>query len=234
VLPAGFDADYDWHRDPGASAGPPGGLGLSLGSIFRLRWFSPLWSKLRGNEGAEILEFAISLPLLIVVAVGVFDFGAAFAVKQKVGNVALVGARVASNQPMTDLSLGGACGAPASICSVRDVVEANLIASKLNDCGLATATGALSGPPGSLAWTFTANTGCAGTLTLTIDRGYIYTAVLPNPPFQASNYRIEGTKVTLSYPYQWQFNRAAPLIAPGANYPASSQISSIAIMQNLN
>jgi Flp pilus assembly protein TadG len=189
-----------------------------------------MWANLRRSEGAEILEFAISLPLLIVVAVGVFDFGSAFVVKQKVGNVALTGARVASNQPTTDLSLAGACGAPASICSVRDVVEANLVASKLNDCGLGAANGAGSGP---LSWTFTANAGCAGTLTLKIERGYVYTATLPNPPFQA-NYTIEGTKVTLNYPYRWQFNRAAPLIAPGANYPATSQISSIAIMQNLN
>jgi hypothetical protein len=86
------------------------------GSLFA-RTFSAMWANLRGNEGAEILEFAISLPLLIVVAVGVFDFGSAFTVKQKVGNIALQGARVASNQPTTDLSLNAACGAPASICS---------------------------------------------------------------------------------------------------------------------
>jgi Flp pilus assembly protein TadG len=208
---------------------------VSVGRTFRLRAFfggvvSAGLANLTGDEGAEILEFAISLPLLLVVAVGVFDFGSAFTVKQKVGNVALQGARFASNQPTPDLSLAGACGTPASICSVRDVVEASLVASKLNDCGLGTVNGAGSG---SLSWTFTANTGCAGTLTLIIERGYVYTATLPAPPFQA-NYTIEGTRVTLSYPYQWQFNRVAPLIAPGANYPATSQINSIAIMQNLN
>jgi Flp pilus assembly protein TadG len=185
---------------------------------------------LAGNEGAEILEFAISLPLLLVVAVGVFDFGSAFTVKQKVGNVALQGARFASNQPTTDLSLAGACAAPASICSVRDVVENNLVASRLNDCGLGTVNGTGSG---SLAWTFTANAGCGGTLTLIVERGYVYTATLPAPPFQA-NYTIEGSRVTLSYPYRWQFNRVVPMIAPGANYPATSQINSVAIMQNLN
>ncbi len=195
------------------------------------RAFSSIWANLRGNEGAEILEFAISLPLLIVVAVGVFDFGSAFTVKQKVGNIALQGARVASNQPTADLSLNGACGAPASICSVRDVVESNLVASKLNDCGLGAAPVA---PSGSLSWTFTANTGCGGTLTLKIERGYVYTATLPSPPFQAGNYTIEGTRLTLNYPYRWQFNRVAPLIAPGANYPATTQINSVAIMQNLN
>ena len=73
----------------------------------------------------------------------------------------------------------------------------------------------------------------AGPLTLTIERGYTYAAVLPNPPFQA-NYTIEATRLTLNYPYRWQFNRVAPLVAPGANYPAVSQINSVAIMQNLN
>ena len=203
---------------------------MSLARTFRLESFFGQLQNLAGSEGAEILEFAISLPLLVVVVVGVFDFGSAFTVKQKVGNTALEGARVASNQPTSDLSLGGACGAPPSICSVRDVVDSNLVASKLNDCGLATAAGTAGTP---LAWTFTTNTGCAGTLTLTIERGKTYPATLPNPPFQA-NYTIETTRVTLSYPYQWQFNRVIPLVAPSANYPATSQINTIAIMQNLN
>jgi Flp pilus assembly protein TadG len=171
--------------------------------------------------------------LLLVVAVGVFDFGAAFTVKQKLGNVALQAARVASNQPTADLSLAAGCGAPASICSVRDVVENNLVASRLNDCGLGTVNGAGSGP---LSWTFIANAGCGGTLTLKIERGYVYTATLPAPPFQAGAYTIEGTRVTLSYPYTWQlFNRVAPLIASGANYlQPTTQINSVAVMQNLN
>jgi Flp pilus assembly protein TadG len=203
---------------------------VSLRRIFGLgAWFGR-WANLAGSEGVEILEFAISLPLLIVVVVGVFDFGSAFTVKLKLGNTVLQGARVASNQPTTDLSLPGACNAPASICSVRDVVDKNLIASKLNDCGLATANGT---PGAALTWTFTTNAGCAGTLTLTIERGFTYTATLPNPPFQA-NYTIEATRVTLSYPYRWQFNRVIPLVAPGAAYPATSQINSVATMQNLN
>jgi Flp pilus assembly protein TadG len=219
---------------------------VSLTSIFRRRSLSKpsfkrpvsaVLTALAGSDGAEILEFAISLPLLLVVAVGVFDFGTAFTVKQKVGNVALQGARFASNQPTTDLSLAGACGAPASVCSVRDVVESNLVGSRLNDCGLATTPGTPGTPLSAiapLAWHFVANAGCGGTLTLTVERGFTYITTLPNPPFQAGNYTIEGTRVTLSYPYRWQFNRVVPFIAPAANYPATTQINSIAIMQNLN
>ena len=207
------------------------------------RW----WAKLRGNEGAEILEFAISLPLLLVVAVGVFDFGSAFTLKQKLSNVALQGSRFASNQPTTDLwppVVPSTCGAaPASICAVRDVVEGNLVTSGVNDCGLGVATNSTPGthynptlapnPAVALAWYFDAAAGCAGTLTLTIERGVAYSTTLPSPPFQAGNYTIEGTKVTLSYPYRWQFGRVIPLVAPGPSY-LPSQINSIAIMQNLN
>ena len=59
------------------------------GAIVSCPVMSPRYGRsCAGNEGAEILEFAVSLPLLLVVAVGVFDFGSAFTVKQKVGNIA--------------------------------------------------------------------------------------------------------------------------------------------------
>jgi len=115
-----------------------------------------------------------------------------------------------------------------SPCAVI-VVDQNLLAGKVNDCGLAGAN-ATATPP--LAWSFTPNTNCAGTLTLTIDRGYTYTATLaaPFPPA----YTIEGTKVTLSYPYKWQFNKVIVFVAPGATYAGVSQITSFGLMQNLN
>ncbi len=50
------------------------------------------WPRLRGAEGVAIAEFAVSLPLLLVIAVGIFDFGGAFNVKQKLDN-AVRGAR---------------------------------------------------------------------------------------------------------------------------------------------
>ena len=138
-------------------------------------------ASLAGNEGAEILEFAISLPLLLVVAVGVFDFGSAFTVKQKVGNVALQGARFASNQPTNDLSLAGACGAPASICSVRDVVESNLVASRLNDCGLGNRK--WRGQWHAVLDIYRQYRLWRNADAETIERGYVYTATLARAAF---------------------------------------------------
>jgi len=187
---------------------------------------------LSSTTGSQIVEFAVALPLLLVLVVGIFDFGTAFNLKQKLVNVSREGARVASSQPSSGLNppLAGACAAPTSVCAIRDAVDNALVTNKMNDCGLAT-TNATSTVP--LVWSFSPG-GCAGPMTLTINRGLVLPAVaLPNPPFQP-NYAIEATQVTLNYPYQWSFNRVIQLLVSGANYPATSQFSSVAVMQNLN
>jgi hypothetical protein len=115
-----------------------------------------------------------------------------------------------------------------SISVPHSSLSKRLTNNGITDCGLASATAVNA--LGTLSWTFT---GSDPNCFLTIDRGYHYdVTTLPNPPFQ-SNYRIEATKVTLSYPYQWSFNRAITLVIPSANY-ANSPIQSVAVMQNLN
>ena len=54
--------------------------------------------RMREQDGAELVEFAISLPLLVVFVVGIYDFGAAFTLKQKLGNITLEAARIAASQ----------------------------------------------------------------------------------------------------------------------------------------
>ena len=79
------------------------------------------------------------LPLLVVFVVGIFDFGGAFDLKQKLNNIAREGARFASSLPTTDLD---AIGTPPSITAIRDLVVSHLQAARLNDCGLARQAGA--------------------------------------------------------------------------------------------
>src|ERR1044072_9880402 len=52
----------------------------------------------RETEGSEIVEFAVPLPLLIVLVVAIYDFGAAFTVKHMLSNTVREGARIASSQ----------------------------------------------------------------------------------------------------------------------------------------
>jgi hypothetical protein len=168
---------------------------------------------------------------MLVFVVGIYDFGSAFALKEKIGNVTREGVRFASNLPSTDLSVTGTCGAPPSICSVQNLVDANLIANKLNDCGLA---GAAATALPNLSWTFTTaspGNGCPGGLTLTVERGVVLPSVLL--PTSSVAYTIEATRVTIQYPYAWTFNRVITLVAPGASYPGTSELRQVALMQNL-
>jgi Flp pilus assembly protein TadG len=182
-------------------------------------------------RGSQIVELAVTLPLLVVFAVGIFDFGNAFGVKLKVANAAREGARIASVQPSSDLSNpnSSGCVAPQSICNVRDAVSHYLTAAKLKDCGLSTAN---SPSNTGLSWTFTSSGTCGGTLTLIINRGATYTASLGTP--YSSTLTVEATSVQLQYPYNWQFNSVVVLLVPGASYSSSSLLTSTAVMQNLN
>ena len=56
---------------------------------------SRLRRRLAGDEGTAMLETALTLPLLLVVSVGIFEFGRAYQTWQVLTNAAREGARVA-------------------------------------------------------------------------------------------------------------------------------------------
>jgi Flp pilus assembly protein TadG len=181
----------------------------------------------QSSAGAAIVEFAVALPLLIVLVVGIFDFGGAFNVKQELSNVAREGARFGAAQPTNDLC--NPCGAPPSVDAIRYLVDSYLVAAKINDCGLNGSGVPGSGPP----WVYTAaGNGCPGALTLTIARDAVGGLGTPSCSVAVSNYGgitvyAPCTKVSLSYPYLWHFNNALHLISPGstfalANIPADA------------
>ena len=100
-----------------------------------------LISHLGDCEASQIVEFAVSLPLLMALAVGIFDFGNAYNLKQKLTNAVREGARLGASQPTSDLSNAP----PTSVLAVRDVVDSYLTAARINDCGLGSATATASG-----------------------------------------------------------------------------------------
>ena len=177
-------------------------------------------------DAAQIVELAVSLPLLAVLFVGTYDFGQAFNFKQKLVATTREAARLAANQPTTDLSDSstGNCSAPASICAIRDLIHTNLQNNNMDDCGLGSTNANTT-----TTWTFEfdASTGCGGnTFQVVINRGYPYNV--------NSNFVVEATQVRMSYPYQWQFNRVIQVLIPSANYAAVMPIGTSAVMQNLN
>lgn len=179
-------------------------------------------------SGSQIAEFAVALPLIIVFVVGIYDFSQAFGLKQRLSNAAQEAARMGANQPTADLSQAR----PATVDAIARMVGSYLQSVNVNDCGMASGTFS-SVTRASLAWTYQANTGCAGTVTLTINRGFITTATLGNP--YNATMTIENTEVTLSYPYQWRFGNVVTLLSPTSNYAkGTSQIQATATMQNMN
>ena len=187
-----------------------------------LRGFSP--APVSSTEASQIVEFAITLPLLLVFIVGIFDFGEAFNVKQKLNNAAREGAQFGSSLPTHDLST---TGTPPSVSALRDLVDAYLQAAKMNECGLS-AQSAIATT--SLTWVYSASgNGCPGTLTLAIQRGY------PVPTtIGLTTINVMCTRIDISYPYQWHFNSVIQFLVPGASYSGVTLIATDAVAPNMD
>jgi Flp pilus assembly protein TadG len=165
----------------------PGGM---LASLLRRCWCE--------ERAAQIVEFALSLPLLVLFVVGIFDFSGALALKQKLTNAAREGARIAAADPASDMYT--TAGRPVSVNDAFQVVNNYLLSEKISDCGL---PGTITSPQ-PLTWQYTNNTGCPGTgMTLTINRGCLR---LEN------NIYLVGTCVTIQYAYNWRYGKVAGLL----------------------
>jgi hypothetical protein len=179
-------------------------------------------SLLRDVQGAALLEFAISLPLLVVFVVGIYDFSGAFNQKQKIEQAAQEGAIIAGAQPMSDIASSN--GNPTSLQAVSTAVFNSLTGSGVLANGACSPPGTASGPVG-LTWIYKI-TGCdsAGdNLVITINRGWV---PAPGPPAAVD------TLVTVQYPYHWRFNSVIQLLIPGASYAATTQLTESATVHN--
>jgi Flp pilus assembly protein TadG len=175
------------------------------------------------DSGAQIVEFALSLPLLVVFVVGIFDFTGALSLKQKLTNAAREAARVAAADPANDL--GNAV--PVSVSDAFQVVANYLKSENINDCGLSSN---LTPSGSALIWTSAALTGCPGGtgLILTVNRGCI-----TQLPINGTT-DIVNTCVTILYPYTWRFGSVIKVLAPTASYQKVIYITSSATAFNEN
>lgn len=165
---------------------------------------------LRGTDAAALIEFAVALPLLVVLVVGIFDFGGAFNLKQELNNAVREGARFGAAQPSNDISPTNL--KPPSVDAIRLLVDSYLQTAHINDCGLNAIPEPSQG--GGMVWTYNASSGCFGqALTLTISR-----AVPVQATVGGATVTMLCTTVHIAYPYQWHFNNVIQLLVPGANY----------------
>jgi Flp pilus assembly protein TadG len=174
------------------------------------------------DEGAsQIVEFALSLPLLVLFVVGIFDFSGAISLKQKLTNAAREGARVAAADPANDL---GSATVPASVADAFQVVDNYLLSENIADCGLSLDQPAQT--TGTLTWESKATgspCGATAALVLAINRACVQKVNLVN---------LVGTCVTIQYPYKWQFNRVASLVGGAYKGPSSLATTAVAFNEN--
>jgi hypothetical protein len=195
-----------------------------------IRQATALWRAGVDERAAQIVEFAVSLPLLVVFVVGIFDFSGALTLKQKLTNAAREGARIAAADPANDLGSPPASGVPASVFDAFQAVDNYLLSEKINDCGLAGAEPMQSGS--TLTWISTAN-GCPSIapngLILTINRGCISPQTIGTTQTD-----VVDTCVTIQYAYKWRFNSVITLLVPSATYAGVTYITTTATAFNEN
>jgi Flp pilus assembly protein TadG len=118
---------------------------------------APMMSKIRGwrsETGAELVEFALVFPLLLLVVLGIMDFGLLFQQEEVLTNAAREGARVAV--------LPGYSGDDA-----KARVAQYITAGMLSQGGTVTAT---VGPPTKV----NIGTNCMTTITVTVTYPHNY------------------------------------------------------------
>lgn len=171
------------------------------------------------EKGAELLELALALPLLLLMLVGVLYYGGAWSTKDVLSGAGRDGARVAVNafNDTTNPQCSG--GTPCSVQAAANAVVAAMNSANVDTCGLTPS----SNPPastGAFAWTYTSG-GCAASgqpWTMLIERAV---------PQTINNVGVLATRITLRYPYAWNFVSVNPFGSP-------LQVSSQAMMTNLN
>jgi Flp pilus assembly protein TadG len=187
----------------------------------------------REDQGAQIVEFAVALPLLILFVVGIFDFSNAFTLKQKLTNIARDTARTIAAEPTSDLRNS----LPLSVSDAFYLIDNYLKQNNINDCGVnvssATSTGILT-------WTFSVAPSGSSTcgITIIVNRGYYFPVpFLDQPPGpnctvhpNAGSAQMVATCISIQYAYPWRFGQAASLL--GRNTPLPPTISAQAVSGN--
>lgn len=182
-------------------------------------------ARLKDDRASQIVEFALSLPLLVLMVVGIFDFSNALSLKQKLTNAAREGARVAAADPANDLG-APSTPVPASVSDAFQAVDNYLLSENIPDCGLG---GVLAPTQSNLQWTYTSTgSGCPGTgIQLIIDRGCKSQAAT-----NSGALNLIGTCVTITYAYKWEFNNVASVLGWTASGPSTLYVHAGLLNEN--
>jgi Flp pilus assembly protein TadG len=193
---------------------------------------------LRDDRAAQMVEFACTLPLMVLFVVGIFDFSGAFTLRQKLTNIARDAARAAASDPGGDIA-SPSTPLPASISDAFQLVDNYLIANHLSDCGISP-TVFVNGPTATYQFTGTSTTCPPGGMTIYINRGYYFSqtsTTLPGmncgvQPVGSGQIAIVATCVSIRYAYKWRFGGVASLFGSTTILPTSITGTAVAMNEN--
>jgi Flp pilus assembly protein TadG len=162
------------------------------------------------QRGAELVEFALALPVLLLLLVGIFDFGYFFALRQKMTNAAREAARIVVSLPLSDSSCTSSTPCPV-------VAAANAVVKYMADAGASVSCINPASPTTSapLEWTYS----CSNRTSLVINRGYSFSL--------SGGALVPATQVTFVYPIEWRLAGFLP------GFSSANTITTQATMQNL-
>ena len=182
-----------------------------------------LWRQGRDEGGATLIEFAFTLPIVVAILYGIFDFGTALTLKEKLEHVVYEGARTAASQSPDDFSNVNVATA-GSVSDLRDSVARNLRDAGVNDCGLMGAATS-SADATAAVWVYTVSgNGCPGTAVLTIHRQDVVVVGVVD---------VFTSSVTLQYPFQYHLAGILRILTPTGGFPAATNLVVSANMKNL-
>ncbi|TAM82461.1 MAG: pilus assembly protein [Acidobacteria bacterium] len=175
------------------------------------------------TDGAELLEFALALPMILVMVAGLLDFARAYNIKQKLANAVREGARYQSTET-ADITLSN----PASVQTLRDDVVNYLTNAGLDTSFIGTAL-TYNPAPGVCTGTYYTTTG-----TSSVNYGLEVERCVP--VVDASGVSIQSTRVTLYYPYDWTFgfNNIIKLMLPSSTFSNPIRIQTDATISNFS
>lgn len=170
------------------------------------------------SAGSQLLELALVVPILLLIVIGVWDFGNAFAMKQKLTNAARGAARVMVSTPFMNPPNPTGCttAVPCSVVSAATSVQNYLTNAGLDGSWITPSTPTNSPSVGSCEWTWISspsNSTASDYYKLDIvGNVWIETdgTVVPFSASSATAGSVLGTQVTLEYPVNWNWAAVFP------------------------
>lgn len=189
------------------------------------RWKIARWPRaLRANDGAEIAEFAVVLPVVVLFLFGILWFGRAYNIYTTITLAAREGAKVAVVGSAASCATCGAPPAPAAAAAaaaarISDVLQASRI-----DPGQAQVYSPNPAPTGGLCGTMTTTPATMGLGTVNVYNNAQLNSGTSGPP-------ACGTVVSFQYPFN--FFLLNPAVGVGRNH-FLLQLKAAAQMQEEN